>query len=130
MSHEPAANPTLPLFPELEKKDESGSLRSGVLVRPLPLSSKQKALIEHCHICGKITLDAAVELIGRNIYNNAGKHVGATLSTMVKRRLLVRIRPGVFVLPNTGDDARPLGAVASGPLLGKPSEKLSKTTNT
>ncbi len=73
------------------------SLATGSAVR---LSPKQKAVIEHCHICGKITLEAAVELIGRNIYANAGKHVGATLSTMVKRRLLVRIRPGVFVLPN------------------------------
>lgn len=64
------------------------------------VSPKQKAVIEHCHVSGKITLEAAVELIGRNIYCNAVKHVGATLSTMVKRRLLVRIRPGVFVLPN------------------------------
>lgn len=31
---------------------------------------------------------------------------------------------------NIRDDARPLGAVASGPWLGKPSENLTKTTNT
>jgi hypothetical protein len=33
-------------------------------------------------------------------------------------------------LPNGEDDARPLGAVASGAWLGKPSENLTKTTNT
>lgn len=32
-------------------------------------------------------------------------------------------------LPNIRDDARPLGAVASGAWLGKPSENLTKTTN-
>ena len=75
------------------------ALARGSAVR---LSPKQKAVIEHCYICGKITTEAAVELIGRNIYCNAGKHVGATLATMVKRGLLVRVRPGLFILRGVG----------------------------
>lgn len=97
MTNDPAENSTPTLFPEPVEHGRPGSLglASGSAVR---LSPKQKAVIEHCHICGKITLEAAVELIGRNIYCNAGKHVGAVLSTMVKRGLLVRVRPGVFIL--------------------------------
>jgi hypothetical protein len=48
---------------------------------------------------GELTLARAVELIGGNLYANAPKHVGVTLSNMVRRGLLVRVRPGVFELP-------------------------------
>ena len=62
-----------------------------------------------------------------------------TLAEIVKRGGSVKLeKPGTplsdgwvrSVCPNIRDDARPLGAVASGPWLGKPSENLTKTTNT
>lgn len=60
------------------------------------LSPKQETIVNQIEIMGSITLSAAVHLIGRDIYYNSDKHVGALLSNMVKRGLIVRIRPGVF----------------------------------
>jgi hypothetical protein len=62
-------------------------------------SAKQMTILSHCRRRGKLTLAQAVELIGKNIYCNERKHVGAVLSNMVRRGLLVRHRPGVFALP-------------------------------
>jgi hypothetical protein len=41
-----------------------------------------------------------VAVIGTDIYANACKHVGVTLANMVKRGMLIRIKKGVFGLPN------------------------------
>jgi predicted transcriptional regulator of viral defense system len=50
----------------------------------------------------KITLDQAVELIGKDIYTNKRKHVGMVLSRMVKDGTIRRIKNGVFEL-NKGE---------------------------
>lgn len=67
--------------------------------RNLGLSAKQRAILAVLRDRKEITLDEAVTLVGRNIYHNAHKHVGVTLSNMVRRGLIVRVRPGVFTLP-------------------------------
>jgi predicted transcriptional regulator of viral defense system len=46
----------------------------------------------------KITLDQAVDLIGKDIYTNKRKHVGMVLSRMVKNGTIKRIKNGVFEL--------------------------------
>lgn len=46
----------------------------------------------------KITLDQAVDLIGKDIYTNKKKHVGMVLSRMVKNGTIRRIKNGVFEL--------------------------------
>jgi hypothetical protein len=67
--------------------------------RRKPLSTKQSIIIQALREQPQITLSHAICLIGRNIYHNAPKHVGAVLSNMVKRGQIVRIKPGVFQLP-------------------------------
>ena len=64
--------------------------------RDTAISKKQRAVLLHLHHNGTITLDEAVELIGRNIYHNAHKHTGAVLSNMVRRGLIRRTNPGNF----------------------------------
>lgn len=64
--------------------------------RRQPLSPKQAAIMQALRSGGQITLDQAVRLIGGDLYCNAPKHVGALLGNMVRRGLLVRVRPGVF----------------------------------
>jgi hypothetical protein len=49
---------------------------------------------------GTITTAEAVKIFGRHIYTNAEKHIGTRLARMVKRGLIVRLKPGVFALPN------------------------------
>ena len=67
----------------------------------MKLSPKQSKIIAAMNAASnaQITLDEAVGLIGGNLYCNANQHVGQTLSRMVKRGLIVRVRPGVFRLP-------------------------------
>lgn len=62
------------------------------------LSSKQKRIMNEINTNPdrSITLARAVELCGDNLYCNASKHVGVTLSNMVRRGLIERMRPGVF----------------------------------
>ena len=62
-------------------------------------SRKQQAVIRSAKINGFVTLKEAVHLIGGDIYANAEKHVGSILSNMVKRGMLIRVKPGVFKLP-------------------------------
>lgn len=62
------------------------------------MTHNQKAIILHLHKNKTITLDEAVNLIGANIYTNKNSHVGATLSRMVNRKLIKRIKPGLFEL--------------------------------
>jgi hypothetical protein len=71
--------------------------------RPAPPkanSPKQRAIIADVKLNGQITLAEATALVGRNVYANADKHTGALLANMVKKGLLVRIKPGVFSLSN------------------------------
>lgn len=62
-------------------------------------SRKQQAVIRSAKINGFITLKEAVHIVGGDIYANAEKHVGSILSNMVKRGMLVRVKPGTFKLP-------------------------------
>jgi hypothetical protein len=60
------------------------------------MSRKQKIIMGALATKQSITLQDAVRLIGGNIYINAEKHTGALLSNMVKRGMIVRLKPGVF----------------------------------
>lgn len=48
---------------------------------------------------GTLTLDDAVAIFGKRIYHNASAHIGARMSRMVDRGLIVRVKPGVFAIP-------------------------------
>ena len=61
------------------------------------LSEKQKQIIAKANEQGgQITKADAVTLIGGTYYCNGDKHTGDVLSRMVKRKILIRIKPGVF----------------------------------
>lgn len=45
---------------------------------------------------GQITKKDAVKMLERTYYCNASKHVGVILSNMVNRKMIDRIKPGVF----------------------------------
>ena len=62
-------------------------------------SRKQQAVIRSAKMNGFVTLKEAVHLVGGDVYANADKHTGAILSNMVKRGMLVRVKPGMFKLP-------------------------------
>lgn len=47
---------------------------------------------------GRITKKEVVEMFGGNYYCNAAFHVGNILSRMVNAGLLVREKPGIFVI--------------------------------
>ncbi len=64
------------------------------------LSPKQQIILTVLSANAELTLSQAVILIGKNLYCNAEKHVGAVLSNMVKRGLIKRVKPGVFRLPS------------------------------
>jgi len=67
------------------------------------MSPKQRTIIYYLRSNKQITTDKAVELIGYGIYANKRKYVGLTLSRMVNQNLIVRIKPGLFELPNIGN---------------------------
>ena len=62
-------------------------------------SRKQQSVLRAAKMNGFITLKEAVRIVGGDIYANAEKHVGSILSNMVKRGMLVRVKPGTFKLP-------------------------------
>lgn len=64
----------------------------------MSLTEKQKKVIEFCrNNDNRITKKQAMELINTH-YHNGEKHVGDALSRMVKAGLLIREKPGVFLL--------------------------------
>lgn len=64
----------------------------------MPVTPKQKAVIDYCISHGnKITKKEAMTIIDDHYYNGE-KYVGEVLSRMVKMDMLVRIKPGVFEL--------------------------------
>jgi predicted transcriptional regulator len=71
----------------------------------MSLSVKQLKIMNVIHAEGQITLERAVDEIGGDIYYNAKKYVGETLARMVKRGLIQRKKPGVFVAPKGNDRA-------------------------
>ncbi len=68
-------------------------------VSSLALSRKQRAIFDYLRINSTITLLQATALVGRNVYTNSIEHTGALLSRMVKRGLIVRVKPGLFKRP-------------------------------
>ncbi len=64
----------------------------------MSLSAKQGAVMMELQASGTMTLVRAVELVGGDIYANQSKHVGDILSRMVRRKLIERIKPGLFKL--------------------------------
>jgi hypothetical protein len=82
------------LFPSLPI-----STRNGAEPRRTPLSRKQRILIDYTRKAGELTLEHAVGLVGHDIYCNRHKHVGNILANMVRRGMLVRVKPGVFRMP-------------------------------
>ena len=64
------------------------------------LSEKQAKIIAYLRNNNQITLDKAVELIGYGIYYNTKNYVGKTMSRMVNQNHIIRVKPGVFELPN------------------------------
>ena len=67
------------------------------------MSPKQRAVIDYLRTHNQINTEQAVGLIGGNIYANKAKYVGLTLSRMVNQNLIVRIKRGLFELPNLGN---------------------------
>jgi len=63
------------------------------------ISPKRRMILVTLRERQTLTLDDAVELIGRDIYANKKFHVGNVLSAMVKQGLIRRVKPGVFTLP-------------------------------
>jgi DNA-binding MarR family transcriptional regulator len=63
------------------------------------LSPKQARIIKALRSAETISLSDAVKLIGGDIFCNKAHHVGVLLANMVKRGLIVRVKPGVFKLP-------------------------------
>jgi predicted transcriptional regulator of viral defense system len=62
-------------------------------------SRKQQAVLRSAKTNGFVTLKEAVRLVGGDVYANTEKHTGAILSNMVKRGMLIRVKPGTFKLP-------------------------------
>jgi hypothetical protein len=62
----------------------------------MSLSPKQRIIMDELRTRETITLDRAVELVGKNLYANAHKHVGVTIARMINIGLLVRVKPGLF----------------------------------
>lgn len=88
--------------------DLFGSVVSGdsPKTRHSPLSPKQRKVLAMLRDKPSCTLQEAVTEIGTDIYANACKHVGVTLANMVKRGMLIRVKAGVFSLPNVSDQIR------------------------
>ena len=67
------------------------------------LSEKQLKIITFLRENNQITLDEATELIGYGIYYRQKHYVGQTMSRMVKQGHIVRVKRGLFELPNMGN---------------------------
>ncbi|HAR46319.1 MAG TPA: hypothetical protein DCS05_09175 [Nitrospiraceae bacterium] len=92
------------------------------------ISTKQAKILASFKTVPTLTLADAVRLIGGNIYCNAEKHVGATLSNMVRRGLIVRVKPGVFELPNLITPGTTTGWWAESTFLRVPSQRSDPNT--
>jgi len=88
---------------------------------PPPLNEDQREVIGLLSECRQLTTAEAVVFFGRRLYGNAEKLIGTRFARMVKRGLIVRLKPGVSALPNSmlsdnispsqpapGDVARPM----------------------
>ena len=63
------------------------------------LSKKQGIITHYLRTqSDTIDLDKAVKLVGFGIYGNTRKHVGQFMGNMVKRKMIRRLKPGIYVL--------------------------------
>ena len=58
---------------------------------------KHQIILDALEESGRVTLAEAVELIGGDIHANKSFHVGNVLGNMVKRGMIQRGKPGVFL---------------------------------
>lgn len=92
-------------FPNHFREGQRELFGEGVIpateIRPMSIGLSPKQAKLYGEICERksLTLDRAVELVGGDYYTNARFHVGTILSRMVARKLIVREKPGHFVLP-------------------------------
>jgi uncharacterized membrane protein len=68
--------------------------------RKTHMNADQREVVKLLKERGTLTTVEAVKIFGRHIYTNAEKHIGTRLARMVKRGIIVRVKPGVFSLPN------------------------------
>lgn len=68
------------------------------------MSPKQQKVHEYLRKNETLTLDQAVELIGRDIYANKKFHVGNVLGNMVKKAMIQRRSRGVYQLPKAKNE--------------------------
>jgi predicted transcriptional regulator of viral defense system len=61
---------------------------------------------------GVVTLTAATEALKRYYYANAVKYVGESLSKLVKRGKLIRVKPGVYEIRTHYPDDGQIGLFA------------------
>lgn len=62
------------------------------------VEDKRAIIVAHVVQHGRITKSEAVQLVGSTYYCNADKHVGDILSRLVNVGVLIREKPGVFVV--------------------------------
>jgi hypothetical protein len=86
------------LFPDMNPAERRDVCRANP--RRMPLNPDQREVIRLIRERGQLTLAEAVQCFGQRIYRNAEAHIGRRLARMVNRGLIVRIKPGVFALPN------------------------------
>ena len=55
---------------------------------------------------GNITKREAVDLIGHCYYSNPDKNTGDVLSRMVKNKILIRLKPGIFKVNTSSDRSK------------------------
>jgi hypothetical protein len=60
-----------------------------------PLSTKQQAIMMYLERHAEISLAQALSLCG-GYYANGQKHMGGVLTNMIRRGLIVRVRPGLY----------------------------------
>ena len=70
------------------------------------LSKNQRIIIDYLDSNSQINLTKAVDLVGDNIYANKKKHVGMTMTRMVNRGLLERVKPGLYKLGSPNIQAK------------------------
>jgi len=65
--------------------------------------SQKKVLKLAQDMGGTVVSSAIVEALGGAYFHNPEKYVGDIVGRMVKSGLLIRVKPGVFRLPNADD---------------------------
>lgn len=60
------------------------------------MSIKQSAIVRYLREHDTMNLEDAVRVAG-GYYANSHKHIGTVLSNMVKRGIIRRLKPGVFI---------------------------------